>query len=61
MDDEDKEMIGEARVRFSNRQGRKAKRKARQKILDETRRLATIQKFRELTKAGVDFIVDKKP
>lgn len=60
MDDDEKEMIAEARVRIANRKGKKSKRKAREKVLEEARRLATIQKFRELRNAGVDFVIERK-
>lgn len=40
LDDEDKEMVAEAWVRIANIKGKKAKRKARERILAEARRLA---------------------
>ena len=40
MDEDEKEMLGEARVRLANTKGKKAKRKAREKMIDEARRLA---------------------
>eukprot|EP00826_Nyctotherus_ovalis_P054061 TRINITY_DN7060_c0_g1_i13.p1 TRINITY_DN7060_c0_g1~~TRINITY_DN7060_c0_g1_i13.p1 ORF type:complete len:741 (+),score=245.46 TRINITY_DN7060_c0_g1_i13:82-2304(+) len=55
MDEDVKEMLQEARARLANTQGKKAKRKAREKILDEARRLANLQKKRELKAAGIDF------
>lgn len=61
LEDEDKEMLAEGRVRISNVKGKKAKKKARVRALEEARRLAQIQKFRELRKVGVSFIVDRKP
>jgi hypothetical protein len=36
------------------RRGKKAKRKAREKQLEEARRLASLQKKRELRAAGID-------
>lgn len=60
MDDDEREMIAEARVRIANRKGKKEKRKARERTLEEARRLATIQKFRELRNAGVDFVIERK-
>ncbi len=42
MEDHDREMIAEARVRFANVKGKKGTRKARIKVLEEARRLATI-------------------
>ena len=37
-----KEMLSEARARLANTRGKKAKRKAREKALDEARRLAAL-------------------
>lgn len=53
-------MLAEARVRLANTQGKKAKRKAREKQIEEARRLANIQKQRELRAAGIDIVVKKK-
>lgn len=52
MDDDEKEMLSEARARLANTRGKKAKRKAREKQLEEARRLAALQKKRELKAAG---------
>ena len=38
--DEDREMVAELRVRIANVKGKKAKRKARERVLAEARRLA---------------------
>ena len=46
-------MLSEARARLANTQGKKAKRKAREKQLEEARRLAALQKRRELRAAGI--------
>jgi len=54
MDEDEKEMLSEARARLANTQGKKAKRKAREKQLSEARRLAALQKRRELKAAGID-------
>ncbi|KAI8810024.1 pre-mRNA splicing factor component-domain-containing protein [Cladochytrium replicatum] len=54
MDEDEKEMLSEARARLANTQGKKAKRKAREKQLEEARRLASLQKRRELKAAGID-------
>ena len=54
MDEDEKEMLGEARARLANTKGKKAKRKAREKQLEEARRLATLQTRRELKAAGVE-------
>ena len=43
-----------ARARLANTQGKKAKRKAREKQLEEARRLASLQKRRELRAAGIE-------
>ncbi|RIA88352.1 pre-mRNA splicing factor component-domain-containing protein [Glomus cerebriforme] len=60
MDEDEKEMLSEARARLANTQGKKAKRKAREKQLEEARRLASLQKRRELKAAGIDLKVKKK-
>nr|CAD2127802.1 unnamed protein product [Meloidogyne enterolobii] len=53
MDEDELEMLSEARARLANTQGKKAKRKAREKQLGEARRLASLQKRRELRAAGI--------
>lgn len=53
MDEDELEMLSEARARLANTQGKKAKRKAREKQLDEARRLASLQKRREMKAAGL--------
>lgn len=53
-------MLAEARVRLANTKGKKAKRKAREKQIEEARRLASLQKKRELKAAGIDFVIKKK-
>lgn len=53
MDEDEKEMLSEARARLANTKGKKAKRKAREKQLEEARRLAALQKKRELKAAGL--------
>ncbi|PPR02270.1 hypothetical protein CVT26_011746, partial [Gymnopilus dilepis] len=53
MDEDDKKMLSEARARLANTQGKKAKRKARERQLEEARRLAVLQKKRELKAAGI--------
>ncbi|XP_041462209.1 cell division cycle 5-like protein [Lytechinus variegatus] len=58
MDEDELEMLSEARARLANTQGKKAKRKAREKQLEEARRLAALQKRRELRAAGIE--VNKK-
>jgi pre-mRNA-splicing factor CDC5/CEF1 len=54
MDEDELEMLSEARARLANTQGKKAKRKARERQLDEARRLAALQKRRELKAAGIE-------
>ncbi|KAL7547758.1 hypothetical protein ACHAWF_011036 [Thalassiosira exigua] len=53
MDEDEVEMLQEARARLANTQGKKAKRKAREKMLGEAKRLADLQKRRELKAAGL--------
>eukprot|EP00929_Paragymnodinium_shiwhaense_P008090 TRINITY_DN112009_c0_g1_i1.p1 TRINITY_DN112009_c0_g1~~TRINITY_DN112009_c0_g1_i1.p1 ORF type:complete len:777 (+),score=267.24 TRINITY_DN112009_c0_g1_i1:129-2459(+) len=53
MDEDEKEMLSEARARLANTRGKKAKRKSREKQLEEARRLAALQKRRELKAAGI--------
>ncbi|KAJ1609157.1 putative cell division cycle 5-like protein [Cryptosporidium canis] len=53
MDDEEVEMLAEARARLANTNGRKAKRKARERYLEEARRIAMLQKRRELKASGM--------
>ncbi|KAK4494386.1 hypothetical protein PRZ48_014684 [Zasmidium cellare] len=57
MDEDEKEMLSEARARLANTQGKKAKRKARERQLEESRRLAVLQKRRELKSAGINIKV----
>ena len=52
----EKEMLAEARARLANTQGKKAKRKARERQMDEARRLASLQKRRELRAAGIAYV-----
>ncbi|KAF9987528.1 Pre-mRNA-splicing factor cef1 [Mortierella antarctica] len=60
MDEDEKEMLSEARARLANTQGKKAKRKARERQLEEARRLTTLQKKRELKAAGIEMKQRKK-
>ncbi len=53
MDEDEIEMLQEARARLANTQGKKAKRKAREKMLNEAKRMADLQKRRELKAAGL--------
>lgn len=54
MDEDEKEMLAEARARLANTRGKKAKRKARERQMDEAKRLAQLQKKRELKAAGIE-------
>ncbi|KAG2222817.1 hypothetical protein INT45_011627 [Circinella minor] len=60
MDEDEKEMLSEARARLANTQGKKAKRKARERQLEEARRLASLQKRRELKAAGIQLRMKRK-
>jgi len=60
MDEDEKEMLSEARARLANTQGKKAKRKARERQLEESRRLAVLQKRRELKNAGINIKITTK-
>ena len=53
MDEDEIEMLQEARARLANTQGKKAKRKAREKLLAQAKRLTELQKRRELKQAGL--------
>jgi pre-mRNA-splicing factor CDC5/CEF1 len=54
MDEDEKEMLSEARARLANTMGKKAKRKARERQLEEAKRLSIVQKRRELKAAGIE-------
>lgn len=60
MDEDEKEMLNEARARLANTQGKKAKRKARERQLEEAKRLANLQKKRELKAAGLEHAIGRK-
>ncbi len=60
MDEDVREMLQEARARLANIRGKKAKRKAREKILEDARRLANLQKKRELKAAGIHFDIPRR-
>lgn len=53
MDEDEKQMLQEARARLANVKGKKAKRKAREVVMEESQRLAQLQKDRELRAAGL--------
>lgn len=52
--DEEREMLAEAKARLGNIQGKKAKRKARERMLEESKRIALLQKRREMKAAGIN-------
>jgi hypothetical protein len=54
MDEDEREMISEAKARLANTQGKKAKRKAREKILEESKRVADLLRRRELKQVGIN-------
>lgn len=60
MDEDEKEMLSEARARLANTQGKKAKRKARERQLEDSRRLAALQKRRELKNAGINIKISHR-
>jgi pre-mRNA-splicing factor CDC5/CEF1 len=53
-------MLSEARARLANVSGKKAKRKARERQLEESRRIALLQKRRELKAAGINIKITAK-
>ncbi|CAI4683974.1 BDC_1c_G0042740.mRNA.1.CDS.1 [Saccharomyces cerevisiae] len=60
LEGEEKEMLAEARARLLNTQGKKATRKIRERMLEESKRIAELQKRRELKQAGINVAI-KKP
>lgn len=54
MEEEELEMLAEARARLANTRGKKAKRKAREKQLQGAKRAVALQKMRELKAAGLE-------
>lgn len=54
MDEDDAEMLSEAKARLANTQGKKAKRKERERLMEESRRIALLKKRRELKAAGIN-------
>ncbi|KAF4126798.1 pre-mRNA-splicing factor CDC5/CEF1 [Geosmithia morbida] len=60
LDEDEKEMLSEARARLANTQGKKAKRKARERQQEESRRLANLQKRRELKASGINIKVTNR-
>lgn len=60
MDVDEKEMLSEAKARLANTEGKKAKRKARERMLDESNRIAMLQRRRELKQAGINSKITHK-
>ena len=60
LDEDEKEMLSEARARLANTQGKKAKRKARERQLEDSRRMALLQKRRELRNAGINIKITNR-
>ena len=53
LDQDEKEMLAEARARLANTQGKKARRKARERQLNVFRKIIAMRKKRELEAAGI--------
>lgn len=53
MDEDELEMLSEAKARLANTVGKKAKRKERERMLQENRRITLLEKRRDLKAAGV--------
>lgn len=60
MDDDEREMLSEATARLANTHGKKAKRKERERMLDESKRISLLQKRRELKAAGIKVSLELK-
>ncbi|OVF07461.1 putative pre-mRNA-splicing factor [Clavispora lusitaniae] len=60
MDDDEREMLSEAKARLANTQGKKAKRKDRERMLEESKRISLLQKRRELKAAGIKVSLESK-
>lgn len=60
MDVDEKEMLSKAKARLANTEGKKAKRKARERMLDESNRIAMLQRRRELKQAGINSKIKHK-
>ncbi|OEJ83039.1 Pre-mRNA-splicing factor CEF1 [Hanseniaspora osmophila] len=56
--DDEREMVADAKARLMNTQGRKASKKARERMLEESKKIALIQKRRELKQAGIHTKLD---
>ena len=60
LEDDEKEMLAEARARLLNTQGKKGTRRIRERMLEESKRIAELQKRRELKQAGVKLHAKKQ-
>ncbi|CAK9435702.1 uncharacterized protein LODBEIA_P04290 [Lodderomyces beijingensis] len=60
LEDDEREMLAEAKARLANTQGKKAKRKARERILEESKRIALLQKRRDMKAAGINISLKSK-
>ncbi|QRG36674.1 hypothetical protein FDK38_001028 [Candidozyma auris] len=60
MDEDEQEMLSEATARLSNTLGKKAKRKERERMMRENRRVTLLEKRRELKAAGVRMSLESK-
>ena len=56
---DEREMLAEARARLLNTQGKKATRKIRERMLEESKRIAQLQKRRELKQSGIESKIKK--
>jgi len=60
MPDDEKEMLQECKARLANTKGKKAKRKLREKQMEEAKRMAQMSKVRELKAAGIEVKIDNR-
>lgn len=60
MSEDEQEMLLEARARLANNLGKKAKRKERERLLQESKRISLLQKRRELKAAGIRVSLELK-
>lgn len=59
LDDDEREMLAEAKIRLLATQGKKATRKIRERMLEESKRIAQLQKRREMKQAGISTGIKK--
>lgn len=60
MDEDEQEMLSEAKARLGNTQGKKAKRKDRERMLAESKRISLLQKRREMKAGGINVSLELK-